>query len=138
MHIISRGSQSSETPWAKIPWVAPTPSPTIICFYVDTGPYIVNSLHAFNTTEANTQRLLPLLTKLIFKKKKNGNSGILQGSRICKITYTQREMQENNICKQEIYLKKCITLEALDSNSKEIVFKFWFFSKVWDGMTSLT
>lgn len=86
LHIISRGSQSSETPWAKIPWVAPVPSPTIICFYVDPGPYTVNALHAFNTAEANTQRLLLLLTKFILKKKKKGNSGILQCSRICKIT----------------------------------------------------
>lgn len=68
LHIISRGSQSSETPWAKTPWVAPAPSPTIICFYIDPGLYIVNLLHAFNTAEANTQRLL-LLTKLILKNK---------------------------------------------------------------------
>lgn len=93
LHIISRGSQSSETPWAKIPWVAPVPSPTIICFYVDPGPYTVNSLHAFNTAEANTQRLLLLLTKFILKKKK----AIVAFYSVQESVKLQREMQENNM-----------------------------------------
>ena len=52
-------------------------------------------------------------------------------------THTHTHTQENNIRKQEIQikLKKCITQEALDVNSKETVLKLWSFSKVWDGMT---